>query len=71
MKHIIEEGLRMIQANDTYPVHKIAFKYAYELEKYKVDKIEFVKALGKSENMIVEVNKAIELRKFSDRMKGL
>jgi len=64
---IVKEGLRMIDSNETYPIHKIAFKYAYELEEYKIDKLEFVKSLGKSKNMIIEMNKAIELRKFSDR----
>ncbi len=66
---IIEEGLKMIKEKVTYPVHKLAFKYAHEIEKYQIDKIELIKSLGKSESMIVEVSKAIALRKFSDTLK--
>ncbi len=67
---IIEEGLKMIQAKETYPVHKLAFKYAYEIEEYKIDKVKLVKALGKKESMGTEVSKAIALRKFSDTLEN-
>ncbi len=67
---IIEEGLKIIKAQETYPVHKIAFKYAHEIEEYKIDKVELVKALGKSVKMSVEVSKAIALRRFSDTLKN-
>ncbi len=59
----------MIEKGETYPVHKIAFKYAYEIENCNIDKSELVKALGKTKSMVSEISKAIELRKFSDRLK--
>ena len=67
---IIEEGLKMIQENETYPVHKLAFKYAYEIEEHEIDKVKLVKALGKTESMAREINKAIALRKFSDGLES-
>ena len=65
---IIEEGLRLIDANETYPVQKLAFKFAYEIDEYKIDKAELVKLIGKNDSMIIEINKAIALRKFSDTL---